>query len=132
MAPPEKRPLRLATAAALALIVLPLPAGAGELRVTVESIRSPRGTVLIGLYDSPESFEKAVKAADKEGFLIDPERFGAVALRANAALKSAAVFSNLGPGWYAGVAFHDENGNGKLDKNVLGAPSAIRIALIYH
>jgi uncharacterized protein (DUF2141 family) len=160
MAPPEKRSLRLATAAAL--VVLPLPAGAGELRVTVEGIRSAHGTVLIGLYDSPKSFEKAVKASDKEGFLSDPERFGAVALRANAALKSAVVFSNLEPGRYAAVAFHDENGNGKLDKNVLGVPaepygfsnnvqgflgpptfgdaamvlgdgdSAIRIALIYH
>jgi uncharacterized protein (DUF2141 family) len=72
------------------------------------------------------------------------------------------VFSNLEPGRYAAVAFHDENGNGKLDKNFLGVPaepygfsnnaqgflgaptfgdaamvlgggdSAIRIALIYH
>ena len=118
---PEKRSLRLAIATAL--VVLPLPAGAGELRITVEGIRSPHGTVLIGLYDSPESFEKAVTASDKEGFLSDPDRFGAVALRANAALKSAVVFSNLGPGRYAAVAFHDENGNGKLDKNFLGVPA---------
>ena len=161
MALPGKRSLRLATAAAL--VALPLPAGAGELRVTVEGIRSARGTVLIGLYDSPESFEKAVEAAAGErGFLVDPERFGAVALRANAAMKSAVVFSNLGPGRYAAVAFHDENGNGRLDKNFLGVPAepygfsnnvqgflgppafddaamalgdgdgAIRIALIYH
>jgi uncharacterized protein (DUF2141 family) len=160
MAPPEKRSLRLATAAAL--VVLPLSAGAGELRVTVDGIRAAHGTVLIGLYDSPESFEKAVGAAAKEGFLSDPDRFGAVALRANAAMKSAVVFSNLEPGRYAAVAFHDENGNGKLDKNFLGVPaepygfsnnvqgflgpptfgdaamvlgdgdSAIHIALIYH
>ena len=161
MALPGKRSLRLATAAALA--ALPLPAAAGELRVTVEGIRSARGTVLIGLYDSPESFEKAVDAAaGEQGFLVDPERFGAVALRANAAMKSAVVFSNLGPGRYAAVAFHDENGNGRLDKNFLGVPAepygfsnnvqgflgppafddaamalgdgdgAIRIALIYH
>jgi uncharacterized protein (DUF2141 family) len=116
-----KRSIRLATAAAL--VALPLPAGADELRVTVEGIRSPHGTVLIGLYDSPESFEKAVEAAGKEGFLIDPDRFGAVALRANAALKSAVVFSNLEPGRYAAIAIHDENGNGKLDKNFLGVPA---------
>ena len=121
MAPPEKRSLRLATAAAL--VVLPLSAGAGELRVTVEGIRSPDGTVLIGLYDSPESFEKAVRASAKEDFLSDPDRFGAVALRANAAMKSAVVFSNLEPGRYAAVAFHDENGNGRLDKNFLGVPA---------
>ena len=33
------------------------------------------------------------------------------------------VFSNLGSGRYAAVALHDENGNGKLDKNFLGVPA---------
>lgn len=115
--------MRPTIAAAAVMIVLPLSVEAGELRITVDGIRSPHGTVLIGLYDSPASFGKAVEASAKEGFLIDPDRFAAVALRANAALKSAVVFSNLGPGRYAAVAFHDENGNGKLDKNFLGVPT---------
>jgi uncharacterized protein (DUF2141 family) len=105
------------------LVALPLPAGAGELRVTVEGIRSAQGTILIGLYDNRESFEKALEASDQEGFLNDPDRFGAVALRANAAMRSTVVFSNLEPGAYAAVAFHDENGNGKLDRNFLGIPA---------
>lgn len=114
--------MRLVTAAVV--VALPLAAGADELRVTVEGIRSAHGTVLIGLYDSPESFEKAVDASGKGGgFLSDPDRFGAVALRANAAMKSAVVFANLEPGRYAAVAFHDENGNGKLDQNFLGVPA---------
>jgi uncharacterized protein (DUF2141 family) len=118
----RKRPARLA--AALALAVLPLPAAAGELRITVDGIRSPHGTVLIGLYDSAASFQKAVESSAKEGcFLVDPDRFAAVALRANAALRSAVVFSNLEPGRYAAVACHDENGNGKLDKSFLGVPT---------
>jgi uncharacterized protein (DUF2141 family) len=37
-------------------------------------------------------------------------------------MKSAVVFSNLEPGRYAAVVFHDKNGNGKLDKNFLGVP----------
>lgn len=110
-----KRSIRYAAAAVL--IAFPLAAAAGELRVTVEGIRSARGTVLIGLYDSPQTFERAFKASDRENFLNDPDRFGAVAIRANAALRSAVVFSNLEPGRYAVIAFHDENGNGKLDKN---------------
>ena len=110
-------------AAAILLAMIPLPVAAGELRVTVEGIRSPNGMVLIGLYDSQASFEKALDAADKEGFLIDPDRFGAVALRANAALKSAVMFSNLDPGQYAAIVFHDENGNGKLEKNFMGIPT---------
>jgi uncharacterized protein (DUF2141 family) len=105
------------------LVALPLPAGAGELRVTVEGIRSAQGTILIGLYDNRESFEKALEASDQEGFLNDPDRFAAVALRANAAMRSTVVFSNLEPGAYAAVAFHDENGNGKLDRNFLGIPA---------
>ena len=119
-----KRPVRLAAAVMLAVLLLPLPVAAGELRVTVEGIRSPRGTVLIGLYDSPASFAKAVEgSAEGGGFLVDPDRFGAVALRANAAMRSTVVFSNLGPGRYAAIALHDENGNGKLDKNFLGIPT---------
>ena len=66
------------------MIVLPLSVEAGELRITVGGIRSAHGTVLIALYDSPASFGKAVEASAKEGFLIDPDRFAAVALRAKA------------------------------------------------
>jgi uncharacterized protein (DUF2141 family) len=116
-----KRPGRLL--AAMALVVLSSPATAGELRVTAEGIRSSNGMVLIGLYDSQASFQKALDAADKGAFLIDPNRFGAVAPWANAALKSAVVFSNLDPGHYAAIVFHDENGNGKLDKNFMGVPT---------
>ena len=102
------------------MIVLPPSVEAGELRITVDGIRSAHGTVLIGLYDSPASFGKAVEVS---AFLINPDRLAAVVLRANAALKSAVVFSNLEPGRYAAIAFHDENGNGKLDKNFLGIPT---------
>ncbi len=111
----------LATAAVL--VALSPHAGAGELRITVEDIRSARGTVLIALYDSPESFEEAVDASGKGDFLIDPDRFGALALRADAAMESAVVFGNLKPGRYAAAAFHDENDNGRLDKNFLGMPT---------
>ena len=154
--------MRPAAAAAAVMIVLPLPVAAGELRITIDGIRSTHGVVLIGLYDSPASFGKAVEASAEEGFLVDPDRFAAVALRANAALRSAVVFSNLEPGRYAAIAFHDEDGDGKLGKNFLGVPTepygfsndvrgflgpptfdaaamalgdgdeAVRIALVYH
>jgi uncharacterized protein (DUF2141 family) len=45
------------------------------------------------------------------------------ALRANTARRSAVVLTNLDPGQYAIILFHDENGNGKLDKNALGVPT---------
>ena len=105
------------------LILFVLPVSASELRITVEGIRSPYGTILIGLYDSLESFTRAIELSDKDGFLNDPNRFAAVALKANAAMKSAVVLTNLDPGQYAIILFHDENGNGKLDKNALGVPT---------
>jgi uncharacterized protein (DUF2141 family) len=105
------------------LILFALPVYASELRITVEGIRSPDGTILIGLYDSLESFTRAIELSDKDGFLNDPNRFAAVALKANAAMKSAVVLTNLDPGQYAIILFHDENGNGKLDKNALGVPT---------
>jgi uncharacterized protein (DUF2141 family) len=144
------------------LILSTLPVNASELRITVEGIRSPHGTILIGLYDSLETFTRAIELSDKDGFLNDPNRFAAVALKANAAMKSAVVLTNLDPGQYAIILFHDDNGNGKLDKNALGVPNepygfsnnvrgflgppafeeaimevnvgdkAVRIALIYH
>jgi uncharacterized protein (DUF2141 family) len=33
------------------------------------------------------------------------------------------VFTNLEPGTYAIIAFHDENDNGKLDENGWGVPT---------
>jgi uncharacterized protein (DUF2141 family) len=116
-----KRSLRLPAAGVL--VALPFAAAAGELRITIDGIRSPQGLVLIGLYDSASTFVRAVEAADEPGFLIDPQRFAAVALRANRARKSGVVFTNLQPGRYAVVALHDENGNGHLDKSFLGFPT---------
>jgi len=45
------------------MIVLPPSVEAGELRITVDGIRSAHGTVLIGLYESPASFGKAVEVS---------------------------------------------------------------------
>src|SRR5690348_3856674 len=43
----------------------PLAPAAGELRITVQGMRSSIGTVLIGLYDSAESFNRAIDLSDK-------------------------------------------------------------------
>jgi uncharacterized protein (DUF2141 family) len=52
---------------AVLLILFALPVNASELRITVEGIRSPHGTILIGLYDSLESFTRAIELSDKDG-----------------------------------------------------------------
>ncbi len=86
-------------------------------------LRCRAGIILVGLYDSRGSFKRAIELAGDAGFLNDPDRVAGAALRANDALKGAVVFSNLAPGRYAVITFHDENGNGKLDKNVWGVPT---------
>lgn len=117
------RPFRFGSIT-LAVSLLSLPVKGDELRVSLDGIRSPNGSIIIGLYDMAESFQRALAPAGQKGsFLNDPARFAAVALRANAAMKSAVVFTNLDPGRYALIAFHDENGNGRLDKGFFGIPS---------
>jgi uncharacterized protein (DUF2141 family) len=98
------------------------PALADGLHITIDGLRSAKGTVLIGLYDSKASFDRAIELSDKDGFLNDPQRVAGVALRASAALKGGVVFENLDPGRYAVILLHDEDGNGRLDKNFWGVP----------
>jgi uncharacterized protein (DUF2141 family) len=94
-----------------------------ELRITVEGIRSAHGTVLIGLYDSAVSFDRAIELAANDGFLNDPQRVAGIALKANAAMMSGVALPNLPPGRYGAIVFQDENGNGRLDKNFWGVPT---------
>jgi uncharacterized protein (DUF2141 family) len=37
--------------------------------------------------------------------------------------QAVCAFANLRPGTYAVAVVHDENGNGRLDRNLLGVPS---------
>jgi uncharacterized protein (DUF2141 family) len=97
--------------------------GTAELRVNVEGFRSSHGVVLIGLYDSAKSFDRAIELAGADGFLNDPDRVAGAALRMNPALTGGVIFSNLKPGRYALIVFHDENANGRLDKNFFGVPT---------
>jgi uncharacterized protein (DUF2141 family) len=115
---------RWTTLAIAFVLMLPVqPLTAGELRITVDGIRSQSGDILIGLDDSAESFSRAIERSDKEGFLNDPARVVGAALRVNVAMRSGVVFTNLEPGHYAIICFHDENGNGRLDKSFWGVPS---------
>jgi uncharacterized protein (DUF2141 family) len=97
---------------ALALLLLPLAttaATAADLTVTIKDVRSANGSVLIVAYDEG-SFGKPELAKARQ--------------KANAnAGEVTFVFHNLPAGKYAASAFHDENGNGQLDRNSLGVPT---------
>jgi uncharacterized protein (DUF2141 family) len=93
----------------LAALCSPVIASAGDLTVTVDHVRSDRGAILAAMYDSEASFMKQPLA------------------RATFKVKAATgevqyVFHDLPAGKYAITAFHDENANGQLDKNLIGIP----------
>jgi len=77
---------------------------------------------MIGLYDSEAHFRTAIANAGKTGLLNDASRLVGIAMRAVAGTQSV-VFTNLKPGPYAVIVFHDENDIGKLTENWLGEPT---------
>ena len=108
--------------AALALALGSFSAAAADLRVSIQGVASSSGTLMIGLYDSEDHFRLAVTHAGKLGLLNDNARLIGIAMRAIAGTQSV-VFTNLNPGRYAVIAFHDENDNSKLDEDWLGIPT---------
>ena len=99
----------LAIAAALFTASSFTPAFAGELVVNVQGIRAQTGLLKVAVVDSLEAFDG--KAAPVQADGAPPK--GEV---------SRFVFKDLKPGTYAVMITHDENGNGKLDSNLIGMP----------
>lgn len=108
--------------AVLALLLFGFGAHAAELRVTIQGVASSAGSLMIGLYDSDDHFRSAIANAANVGLLNDRSRLVGIAMRAVGGTQSV-VFTNLKPGRYAVIVFHDENDNGKLDENSWGVPT---------
>ncbi len=117
-----RRRAGLALAALMFLLVPGLPARAGDLKVTINDVRSTAGAIMIGLYDSTAGFDNAIKHSSEAGLLNDKDRLVGAALRAITGSQSI-IFTHLPPGRYAVIAFHDENDNGRLDENPWGVPT---------
>jgi uncharacterized protein (DUF2141 family) len=115
------RPL-LRPGPALASLLFGVSAQAADLKVMINNVTSSSGTIMVGLYDSAANYERAIEKSAQVGLLNDSGRRVGVALRAVAGMQSV-VFTNLTPGAYAVIVFHDENDNGKLDGNSLGMPT---------
>ena len=81
-----------------------------SIAVRVHGVRSDHGYVTLVLYgDNPDEFLVKGKKLLKERF---PPRTGTVEF----------CVAAPEPGIYAAVAYHDENGNKKFDKNWIGLP----------
>jgi uncharacterized protein (DUF2141 family) len=83
---------------------------AAALHVRVVNLRNSTGQVICTLFNSPAAFP-----ADSSKAVAQI----AVPIKDDAAVCS---FGGLAPGKYALVVFHDENSNGKFDRNWLGMP----------
>src|SRR5690349_1221481 len=101
---------------------LTLPALAAELRLTIENVRSDGGELLIALYDNADGFKSAIANAATRGLMPDSGRLIGTSIRAQRGTQST-VFTQLPPGRYAAIVIHDENDNGRLDKNGMGVPT---------
>jgi uncharacterized protein (DUF2141 family) len=109
------KPLMLLIYLAAVLAVAPLPAGfagdhpgTGELDLIIEGFENSNGSARVALADSKENFSRATPF---KGYI-----FPIVNHRVVETLV-------LPCGEYAVKVFHDENGNGELDKRILGIPA---------
>ena len=82
----------------------------GTLTVIVSGLENNKGTVHLGLYNSRENYEGKGKAFRG--------KIGKIENR-----KAVFTFDSLSYGEYAIKVYHDENSNGKIDKNFLGIPT---------
>ena len=100
----------IATSAAGAGQTPMLASGDNVIHVDITSLRSDKGQVLCALFSSAEAFPtKADKAVAR--------------LTAKIADRQATCdFTGIAPGTYAVSVVHDENSNGKLDRNFIGMP----------
>ena len=78
---------------------------AASLEVTIQNVQSEQGILMLAVYDSA-------------GYRTTPVR-----ATAQAATASVFRFEDLAEGDYAVAVFHDKNGNGKLDVNLMGVPT---------
>ena len=103
---------RVIAALPLLFVVLSGSAPAPEpvhLEIALAGLRSTAGEVRLCIWHSPERFKRGKCEGDSRSIVV--------------AAAETMVEVPLAPGDYAVSLVHDENGNGKLDKNLLGIPT---------
>jgi len=97
-----------ATVLFIAAAWLPLAASAVDLRVTVTDGPAAPATLYLAVFDSADAMASNLAVASKKIEMRDE--------------TAQLVFSGLPAGRYAIKSFADENGNARLDTNLLGLP----------
>jgi uncharacterized protein (DUF2141 family) len=91
--------------AALALLAVPAHAADPSLEVVMSGVKDARGQVRVGIYADAKTFRKEAQALAVKTV---PATAGEVRVR----------FDALPPGRYAIMAYHDEDGNGELNRRL--------------
>ncbi|TWH76200.1 uncharacterized protein (DUF2141 family) [Azomonas agilis] len=89
----------------LSLLLLLMSCGsafAQNLYVNLQGIKNDTGKIRVGLYSNKEKFRKEAYALK---VIEVPAKAGTVQVE----------FTDLQPGWYAIMAYHDEDANGRLN-----------------
>jgi len=81
-----------------------------SIHINVTHINSQKGNILVAVYNSEKGFP-----GKKEGAI----RFASGQIKNE---NSSIIISDIAPGIYAIALFHDSNGDGKLNFNILGIP----------
>lgn len=104
--------LRILSAVILAIAFPVLPSlsqSTSTVLLEVSSFKNTRGSLNCRLFIKPSDF---------------PDGEGILSVRVPiAGPNTSCTFSNIEPGTYAVAVVHDENSDGKLDKNFVGVPS---------
>jgi uncharacterized protein (DUF2141 family) len=87
---------------ALLLAATGVHAEAARLDVRIKDVREATGNLRVSLYRDPETFRKEDRALK---VIVVPATKG----------ESRVTFDSIEPGKYALMAYHDENGDGKLN-----------------
>ncbi len=87
-------------------------AGAADLTVRIENVRSTEGAVRLGLYDRGKEFPQGQRRDGGDVPAAQRDAEGTVEY----------VFTGLEPGRYAVAVYHDEDGDGEFDKGLFGIP----------
>lgn len=94
----------------LSLVPGSQPSEINRLHLQIENIRSGNGAIHLALYDREESFAKSLEPFLLKIYSIPADR------------KLQLQLDSLPAGRYSLAVYHDENGNGELDKNLFGIP----------
>jgi uncharacterized protein (DUF2141 family) len=81
-----------------------------QIHVEIVGLRNDKGQALCSLFLSPGDFPKKTEKAVAHSTSVITHQ------------QAACEFSGVAPGTYAIAVFHDENSNGKLDRNFMGIP----------